>query len=74
MFYSTPRVGAHIIADVHRVGRTGRAGSKGTAYTYFTTDNARQARELIGILREAKSAVPSELEEMAMLSGGGGKS
>jgi len=58
---------------VHRVGRTGRAGSKGTAYTYFTTDNARQARELIGILREAKSAVPSELEEMAMLSGGGGK-
>jgi len=58
---------------VHRVGRTGRAGSKGTAYTYFTTDNARQARELIGILREAKSGVPSELEEMAMLSGGGGK-
>lgn len=60
--------------DVHRVGRTGRAGKKGTSFTYFTTENARSARELISILREAKSVVPPELEEMAMLGGGGGKS
>lgn len=45
---------------------------KGTSYTYFTTDNAKLARELIGILREAKAVVPSQLEEMAMFSGGGG--
>ena len=45
---------------------------KGTSYTYFTTDNAKQARELIGILRESKSEIPPELEQMAMFSGGGG--
>ena len=45
---------------------------KGTSYTYFTTDNAKQARELIGILRESKSEVPPELEQVAMFSGGGG--
>ncbi|KAF8825006.1 hypothetical protein HHX47_DHR7000746 [Lentinula edodes] len=63
----------YVIANVHRVGRTGRAGKKGTSFTYFTTENARSARELISILREAKSVVPPELEEMAMLGGGGGK-
>ncbi|TDL24880.1 DEAD-domain-containing protein [Rickenella mellea] len=57
---------------VHRIGRTGRAGMQGTAYTYFTTDNAKAARELIQILREARSDVPPQLEEMAMYSGGGG--
>jgi ATP-dependent RNA helicase DDX5/DBP2 len=45
---------------------------KGTSYTYFTTDNAKSARELISILREAKAIVPPQLEEMAMFSGGGG--
>ena len=45
---------------------------KGTSYTYFTTDNAKSARELIAILREAKAVVPPQLEEMAMYSGGGG--
>ena len=45
---------------------------KGTSYTYFTTDNAKQARELIGILREANAHVPPQLEEMSMFGGGGG--
>lgn len=45
---------------------------KGISYTYFTTDNAKQARELLSILREAKAPIPSQLEEMAMYSGGGG--
>lgn len=57
---------------IHRIGRTGRAGMKGTSYTYFTTDNAKSARELINILREAKAHVPPQLEEMSMYGGGGG--
>ncbi|CAA7268160.1 unnamed protein product [Cyclocybe aegerita] len=59
---------------IHRIGRTGRAGMKGISYTYFTTDNAKSARELIGILREAKAVVPPQLEEMASFGGGGGRS
>ncbi|KAF8802418.1 DEAD-domain-containing protein [Phlegmacium glaucopus] len=58
---------------IHRIGRTGRAGMKGISYTYFTTDNAKSARELIGILREAKAPVPPQLEEMASFGGGGGR-
>jgi len=58
---------------IHRIGRTGRAGMKGVSYTYFTTDNAKSARELISILKEAKAAVPPQLEEMAMYGGGGGR-
>ncbi|TEB33882.1 P-loop containing nucleoside triphosphate hydrolase protein [Coprinellus micaceus] len=46
---------------VHRIGRTGRAGQKGVAYTYFTTDNSKQARDLVGLLREAKQPVPPQL-------------
>ena len=45
---------------------------KGTSYTYFTTENAKSARDLIAILKEAKSDVPPALEEMAMFGGGGG--
>lgn len=59
---------------IHRIGRTGRAGMKGISYTYFTTDNAKSARELITILREAKANVPPQLEEMSMFGGGGGRS
>jgi hypothetical protein len=45
---------------------------KGISYTYFTTDNAKSARELVTILREAKAVVPPQLEEMSMYGGGGG--
>ena len=45
---------------------------KGTSYTYFTTENAKSARDLIAILKEAKADVPPALEEMAMFGGGGG--
>ncbi|KAK8844128.1 ATP-dependent RNA helicase DBP2-A [Kwoniella newhampshirensis] len=57
---------------IHRIGRTGRAGAKGVSYTYFTADNSKSARELVQILRESKSDVPPELEQMAMYGGGGG--
>ncbi|KAG7451006.1 uncharacterized protein BT62DRAFT_1000242 [Guyanagaster necrorhizus] len=59
---------------IHRIGRTGRAGMKGTSFTYFTTDNAKSARELVNILKEAKAVVPPQLEEMTMYGGGGGRS
>ena len=35
--------------------------------------DAKQARELIGILREANAVVPPQLEEMSMFGGGGGR-
>lgn len=46
---------------------------KGVSYTFFTTDNAKAARELVGILQEAKAVVPSQLLEMSHIGGGGGR-
>lgn len=45
---------------------------QGTAYTFFTTDNARSARELVTLLKDAGTEPPPALEEMAMIGGGGG--
>ncbi|KAJ3678316.1 hypothetical protein LUZ60_002119 [Juncus effusus] len=62
---------------VHRIGRTGRAGAKGTALTFFTLSNARLARDLIKILREAGQSVVPDLESVAVSAsdyGAGGKS
>ncbi|KAI1355737.1 Phosphomethylpyrimidine kinase-domain-containing protein [Xylaria sp. FL0043] len=56
---------------IHRIGRTGRAGAKGTAITFFTTDNSKQARDLVGVLQEAKQQVDPRLAEMARYGGGG---
>ena len=57
---------------IHRIGRTGRAGHKGVAHTFFTSANAKGARDLVKILREAKQEIPPELEQLTSLSGGGG--
>jgi Helicase conserved C-terminal domain len=57
---------------VHRIGRTGRAGSKGTAITLFTSDSAKQARELVTVLREANQYIDPKLADLARYSGGGG--
>ncbi|KAM7223649.1 Phosphomethylpyrimidine kinase domain containing protein [Rhypophila decipiens] len=57
---------------IHRIGRTGRAGAKGTAITLFTTDNAKQARDLVNVLQEAKQQIDPRLAEMARYGGGGG--
>ncbi|OLN82720.1 ATP-dependent RNA helicase dbp2 [Colletotrichum chlorophyti] len=57
---------------IHRIGRTGRAGAKGTAITFFTTDNSKQARDLVNVLREAKQEIDPRLAEMTRFGGGGG--
>jgi len=61
---------------VHRIGRTGRRTNRGTAYTFFTRGNAKQANELIGVLREANQVINPRLYEIADLgarSGGGNR-
>jgi ATP-dependent RNA helicase DDX5/DBP2 len=50
---------------IHRIGRTGRCDQQGTAYTFFTSGNARQARELVGVLEETGQTPSPELLEMA---------
>ncbi|KAH8297878.1 hypothetical protein KR054_012663, partial [Drosophila jambulina] len=55
---------------VHRIGRTGRKHSTGTSYAFFTRKNAKCARALIEILREANQNVNPELESLARDSGG----
>ncbi|KAJ6262812.1 ATP-dependent RNA helicase dbp2 [Drechslerella dactyloides] len=57
---------------VHRIGRTGRAGQKGTAITFFTTENAKQARDLVTVLTEAKQQIDPRLSDMARGPGYGG--
>ncbi|KAB5557868.1 P-loop containing nucleoside triphosphate hydrolase protein [Coniochaeta sp. 2T2.1] len=57
---------------IHRIGRTGRAGLTGTAITLFTTDNAKQARDLVNVLTEAKQYIDPKLQEMIRYGGGGG--
>jgi ATP-dependent RNA helicase DDX5/DBP2 len=57
---------------VHRIGRTGRASATGTAITFFTQDNAKSARALVEILREAGQEVPPALVEMVGRPGGSG--
>lgn len=57
---------------VHRIGRTGRRDKKGTAYTFFTSANQKQARELIGVLKEANQVINPKLYDMADSNRGGG--
>jgi ATP-dependent RNA helicase DDX5/DBP2 len=50
---------------VHRIGRTARSGAKGTAYSFFTRDNAKQAQELIQLLKDSKQDVNEKLFAMS---------
>jgi len=50
---------------VHRIGRTARAEQSGTAYTFFTPDNAKQAKDLVEVLREAKQQINPKLQQLA---------
>ncbi len=60
---------------VHRIGRTARSGAKGTAYSFFTRDNAKQAQELIQLLKDSNQDVNEKLYEMSKTKyfGGGGR-
>ena len=60
---------------VHRIGRTGRATNTGTAYTFFTPGNAKQASDLVQVLREAKQVISPKLLQLEENSRGmrGGK-
>ncbi|GFN78187.1 ATP-dependent RNA helicase dbp2 [Plakobranchus ocellatus] len=49
---------------VHRIGRTGRATNTGTAYTFFTPNNAKQAADLVQVLREAKQVISPKLLQL----------
>lgn len=50
---------------VHRIGRTARSGAKGTAYSFFTRENAKQAQELIQLLKDSNQDVNEKLFDMA---------
>ncbi|XP_046660260.1 probable ATP-dependent RNA helicase DDX17 [Homalodisca vitripennis] len=50
---------------VHRIGRTGRSHATGTAYTFFTPQNAKQASDLIAVLKEANQIISPKLLELA---------
>jgi len=49
---------------VHRIGRTGRRDKRGTAYTFFTRNNAKQASDLVDVLREAQQQINPKLLAM----------
>ncbi|CAG8604726.1 6915_t:CDS:2, partial [Diversispora eburnea] len=53
---------------VHRIGRTGRGGAKGQAITFFTMENAKQAKDLVNILREANQEVDPKLLELMKIA------
>merc|ERR1711970_1405767 len=54
---------------VHRIGRTGRAEKKGTSYTFFTSQDRKQARDLVDVLKEANQVINPKLYDL--ISGGG---
>ena len=50
---------------VHRIGRTARSGAKGTAYTFFTRENAKQAQDLIQLLKDSNQQINEKLYDMS---------
>lgn len=53
---------------VHRIGRTARASNRGTSYTFFTTANAKLAKDLISVLKEANQQVNPKLLQMQSMA------
>lgn len=56
---------------IHRIGRTGRSETTGTSYAFFTQNNAKQAADLVSVLKEAKQEIDPKLLEMASRNRGG---
>lgn len=59
---------------IHRIGRTARSDRTGTSYTFFTINNAKQAKDLVHVLEEAKQHVNPKLFNMIEMSKSFGKS
>merc|ERR1711902_449520 len=57
---------------IHRIGRTGRKDTTGTAYTLLTPGNSAKAKDLVGVLSEAKQVVNPKLTELVGFRGGRG--
>lgn len=55
---------------IHRIGRTGRSDTTGTSYAFFTSNNSKQAKDLVSVLKEANQVVNPKLDEMAKRFGG----
>lgn len=53
---------------MHRIGRTARAQRTGTAYSLFTSSNAKQAKDLVDVLKEAKQEIDPKLYEMVQMA------
>merc|ERR1712203_157603 len=58
---------------IHGIGRTGRKDRTGTAYTLFTPTNSAKAKDLVGVLTEAKQVVNPKLQELAHCAGFGSR-
>lgn len=53
------------------LGRTGRCQQAGTSFTFFTPGNAKQANELLSVLKEAGQLAPEDLIRLAQSSRNG---
>ncbi len=53
---------------VHRIGRTARAKRTGTAYSLFTSANAKIAKDLVEVLKEANQKIEPRLYDMIQMS------
>ena len=61
-----------LLARAIQVPGTGRAGEKGESVSFMTSNEARLAKELVVILKEANQAVPQEVQDMVRGNRGGG--
>lgn len=49
---------------IHRIGRTGRSNTKGTSFAFFTKNNAKQAKALVDVLREANQVCFPDTDQL----------
>lgn len=49
---------------IHRIGRTGRSNTKGTSFAFFTKNNAKQAKALVDVLREANQVCLPDTDQL----------
>ena len=62
---------SEIDSYVHRIGRTGRAGNKGVATSFMNESNMNLSTELVNILEETLTDIPSWLKSLAAAKASG---